>query len=402
MRKRWVIITTCILSLLVLASAATPALAQEGEDSTDNQPAVCRALAIDAPRKAEVGEKVTITVTERGTGDAVKDAGVWALTRENAELLKAEIEGIRQSADVASVQSALEHSVNIRGIFLGTTNGSGKVKYAFEQAGGYLLVALKPGYFPAWKPIFIVSVPKALAIDAPRKAAVGEKVTITVTERGTGDAVKDAGVWALTRENAELLKAEIEGIRQSADIASVQSALEQSVNIRGIFLGTTNGSGKVKYAFEQAGGYLLVALKPGYFPAWKPIVIVNIPKALAIDAPRKAAVGEKVTITVTERGTGDAVKDAGVWALTRENAELLKAEIEGIRQSADVASVQSALEESVNIRGIFLGTTNGSGKVKHAFEQANVYLLVALKPGYFPAWKPIFIVNVDSTVTSLN
>ena len=162
MRKRWAIITTCILSLLVLTSTATPALAQEEEDTTSNQPTVCRALAIDAPRKAAVGERVTITVTERGTGDAVKDAGVWALARESAELLKAEMEGIRQSGDVAAVQSALEQSVNIRGIFLGTTNGSGKVKHAFEQAGGYLLVTLKPGYFPAWKPIFIVNVDNTL------------------------------------------------------------------------------------------------------------------------------------------------------------------------------------------------------------------------------------------------
>ena len=38
-------------------------------------------------------------------------------------------------------------------------------------------------------------------------------------------------------------------------------------------------------------------------------------------------------------------------------------------------------EAMVSIRGIFIGTTNGSGKVTHTFEEEGFYLLVALKQG---------------------
>ncbi|HEX9896875.1 MAG TPA: hypothetical protein VGA85_04340 [Dehalococcoidales bacterium] len=232
-------------------------------------------LVIDAPNRAEVGEKITITVTQKDTQEPVKDAGVWALSRDKAESLKAAISS-QKAGDQDALATQIESALNVSGIFLGTTNGAGKLGYAFENAGGYLLVTFKRGCLPGFKPILIGSTPKVLSIDAPNKAKVDEKITITVTERGTQEPVKDAGVWALTRENAASIKAAVASVKTAgADAAAIQAQIESLLNTNGIFLGTTNGTGKVQYAFEKAGGYLLVTFKPGYWPGLKPILIIG-------------------------------------------------------------------------------------------------------------------------------
>jgi len=75
------------------------------------------------------------------------------------------------------------------------------------------------------------------------------------------------------------LKAELSSIRESGDQEAISAAIEEACDINGIFLGKTNGAGKAKYAFEDAGGYLLFTAKRGYFPGWKPILIVPEPEA---------------------------------------------------------------------------------------------------------------------------
>jgi len=156
MKRTWRNIIIALLAPLVLVSTAAPVLAQTSDDGTVEVEARCRkALAIDAPRRAEVGETVTMTVSQRGTEDPVKDANVWALTRSQATTLKAELATIRESGDQASLMTAVEERLRIEAIFIGTTNGAGKVRYAFENAGGYLLVALKKDHFPGFRPIVI-------------------------------------------------------------------------------------------------------------------------------------------------------------------------------------------------------------------------------------------------------
>jgi len=49
----------------------------------------------------------------------------------------------------------LESIVSGYGIFLGMTNGAGKVMHSFEDTGGYLLVAVKANYIPGFARIFI-------------------------------------------------------------------------------------------------------------------------------------------------------------------------------------------------------------------------------------------------------
>ena len=121
--------------------------------------------------------------------------------------------------------------------------------------------------------------PEALAIQAPRRAPFGESVTMTVFQRGTEDPVKDAGIWAITRENAESLRERIAELREEDENAIRELDWESLVSGYGFFLGTTHGNGQLKYAFTEEGGYLLIAIKPGYLPGRTGIAIRNIPEA---------------------------------------------------------------------------------------------------------------------------
>jgi hypothetical protein len=54
-----------------------------------------------------------------------------------------------------------------------------------------------------------------------------------------------------------------------------------------VFLGKTNGAGKVQYAFDKAGNYILVAFKPGYWPGLKPLVVGNGSPSVTTTKARK-------------------------------------------------------------------------------------------------------------------
>ena len=281
MKGKWKTIVTALMATVMLAAAAVPALADAGDSpATDDaeQWTPRPALAIDAPRQVEPEETFTITVSNRVTGDAVKDAAVWALTRKQAEALKAQTEAARAAEDHEGLEAAMNDAVNTDGILLGTTNGAGKLNASIAEDGGYLLVSLKPGYRPSIKPIGIGIMPEALAIDAPRHAEPGEIFTITVNERGNGDAVKDAAVWALTREQVEALKAETNAARAAGDWETLEAAITNAVNTGGILLGTTNSDGKLNTSIAEEGGYLLVTLKPECRPGIKPIGIGESPR----------------------------------------------------------------------------------------------------------------------------
>ncbi len=288
-KKKWSGIIAAVMALLVLTSTAVPALAQSDEGRAVRPKPVHREeLAIVAPRMAPVGEEVSMSVFERRTQNPVKDAAIWALTRESAETLKERIAEIREASDNATRDLDWESLVSDLGIFLGTTHGNGQLKYTFEEEGRYLLIALKEGYRPGRTGIAIRTLPDALAIEAPRRATPGEAVTMTVFQRGSEDPVKDAAVWALTREEAETLKARIAEIREASDNVSRDLDWESLVSNLGIFLGTTNGSGKLRYTFEEEGRYLLIALKEGYRPGRTGIAIKTPPEPRPVEVPNSA------------------------------------------------------------------------------------------------------------------
>jgi hypothetical protein len=403
MKKRLGIIA---LITAVLALAITPVLVfAQGETTTSAVRPVKDGLAIVAPRAAAVGQKISMTVFQCSDQTPVSGAGVWLLTLEKLEVLKGALNNLKNNGDVADQDKKSEALFGVHGTLLGRTDASGKLWHTFNDAGRYVLVTFKAGYWPDFRPIAVGDVSQGrprLAIDAPNRAEVGEKIIITVTDKETQEKVKEAGVWALSGDKAESVKAQFTSQKAGSDQDALAAQIENSLNVNGVFLGKTNGDGKVQHAFDNAGGYLLVTFKRGYVPAFKPILIGTAPKALSIDAPDKAKIAEKITVTVTEKNTSEAVKDAGVWALTRENAASLKDEFSAAMTTGDAAAIQVKIEGILNSKAIFLGTTNGAGKLLHAFQKAGGYLLVTYKPGYVPGIKTIVIVDNKTEVSTGN
>ena len=289
--KKWSMIMAMVMALPIMAAVPISALAQTNEDVTVNSNPVLRdGLAIVAPRVATVDTEISMTVFQCSDQEPVEGASVWLITRDRLEVVRQEMAAVKGSNGLSAEQEDYESLLSIHGTPLGKTDVEGKVWHSFDSAGRYLLIAVMRGYFPDSRPIAVGMLPRALAIDAPRRAEVGENVTITVFQRGTEEPVKDAGVWAFSREDAESLKANMSSVRESGDQEALNAAIEEAGDIHGIFLGTTNGAGKVKYAFEDDGGYLLVTAKRGYFPGWKPIVIVPELETQALD--RSGLLGE--------------------------------------------------------------------------------------------------------------
>jgi len=357
-----------------------------------------KALGIRAPRTAPVGEEVTITVFERGTGEPVEGAFVFALSRDNAEALKAEIATLREHSATDAADIDYKALADIYGEFIDITDENGEVHHAFDEAGWYLLLAVKLDYLPAFRPIHIGTVPTALVIRAPRTAPVGEVVTIGVFDRNTGGPVEGAGVWALSRDNALALNEEMSSLREEA-VSAADTDYEALVHIYGEFIDWTDENGEVRHAFDEAGWYLLVAVKPGCYPGFAPIRVGEFAKALGIRAPRMDPVGQEVTIGVFERRTQSPVEGAGVWAVSRDNIGVLKQEIAQLREKAGTATNDVDFEPLVSLVGEFIDWTDENGEVRHTFEEPGLYLLVAVKGGYYPGFAPIQIrsLSVDAS-----
>ena len=286
MKKRWYGIITVAIALLVLAVNVVPTLAQsQGELLIDPEPVPPAMLAIKAPRVAPVGAEVTMTVFQRGTQSPIEDAGIWALTRNEAWMLKAEMTRIRERGDFAIQEQDYESLVSVHGTLLGRTDGNGQLRHTFDEEGGYLLVAVKTGFIPGFAPIAVRTIPDALGIKAPRVAPVGAEMTMTVFQRGTQSPIEDAGVWALTWDEAQMLKAEMTRIRERGDFAIQEQDYESLVSVHGTLLGRTDGNGQLRHTFDEEGGYLLVAVKTGFIPGFAPIGIRAIPSVPPFEAP---------------------------------------------------------------------------------------------------------------------
>jgi Ca2+-binding EF-hand superfamily protein len=360
------------------------------------------ALGIKAPDMAPVGEEVTITVFKRGTGEPVEGAFVFALSRENAEALKAEIAALGEDVSTAPADIDYMALAEVYGELLDITDENGEVHHAFDEAGRYLLLAVKPDYLPAFRPIRIGAVPTALVIRAPKAAPVGEEVTIGVYERGTGEPVEGAGVWVLSRDNAVALNEEISSLKEeTVSVADID--YKALVSVHGELIDYTDENGEVHYAFDEAGWYLLVAVKPGCLPGFAPIRIGTPPKILGIRAPRIARTGNEVTIGVFERKTQSPVEGAGVWVVSREKIGALKAEIAKLKEGVRTAENDVDFEPLVSIYGEFIDWTDENGEVRYTFEEPGLYLLVAVKKGCYPGFSPILIrsLSVDSSGNAL-
>jgi len=279
MMKKPVVIATAI-ALVAAIVFPTLALAQSQEPTPAVAPKITGSLAIVAPHTAPVGTNVQMTVFRAWNQEPVADARVWAVTSDKVPVIKDEMTKLKGKTP-EEAGPAVEQALDLDAIPLGSTDSSGKIRHTFADAGRYLLVAFKAGFLPDFRQIVIAakSSPPRLAIQGPNRAGVGEPFSVRLVRAGTQDGVKDAAVWALTREKAQTLKTQIANIKPDTDPATLQSQVESTLNAAGaIFLGSTNGDGKPdpRPSLPTAGGYLLVTLKPGFRPGLKVILITNI------------------------------------------------------------------------------------------------------------------------------
>lgn len=283
MKKKWFGMVSVLMVLAVLFTGL-PAIAQAEAEETTEIGTACPALSIRAPRVAPVGREVTIGVFEQGSGEPVEGAFVFALSRDNAEAFKAEMATLSEDNTVTAADKDYKALADVYGELIGITGNNGEVYHAFDEAGWYLLVAVKPGCLPGFAPIRIGTPPKILGIRAPRIARTGDEVTIGVFERKTQSPVEGAGVWVVSREQIGVLKAEIAKLKEGVRTAENDVDFEPLVSLYGEFIDWTDENGEVRHTFEEPGLYFLVAVKKGCYPGFAPIQI----RSLSVDSSGNA------------------------------------------------------------------------------------------------------------------
>ncbi len=375
MKKALLGTAAIVLAMALVISSIGAAIAQENSEEGQSQ---VQALVIEALDVVQVDETVTITVKDRGTGQPVGGAGVYALGWPIRFMPYA-------SADspTASGRLYFEH--------LGDTGSDGVVTAIFDRAGRFLLIATKGGYVPGVAGLAVKpNVGGKLEIKAPRRAEVSQPVSINVVEKGSGDRVPGADVWAIglpVRVSASEAIPSISDVREllqglrdlgGDDIAEV-------LNRHGEHLGQTGDDGSLIATFTEVGGYLLVSTKSGYVPGTKSIAIVTN-KALAIDVPKRVSVEEDVTFRVTTRGIGAPVGVVDLYALGRPFAGSLRMTLPTFEDG------WGSLRELVVESGMHLGKTDEEGELKnYRFMEGGGYLIVGIKDGYVPGLTFVFV-----------
>jgi len=301
-------------------------------------------MAIKGPEASYVYQKCEFFVYEPDTGAGVAGAAIYAWN---------------QDTDTPTTTNDMVTQIISTGIFLGNTDRYGKLNYAFNKSGKYLLLAVKRGYKPAFSKIIIKDL-KQMTVEGPESAYTGQTCEFSVKDVESGAGLAGAAVWALP-------------ISTDAELSSEDQAAVDRITAHGIFLGYTTNTGNVYHAFEKAEKYVILAIKMEYKPAFTRILIKEL-KEMALSNPDSALVGQTCEFQVYEPETGKAVEGAAVWALNENSTN---------------ASTGNNLVTHITATGILLGYTDNDGKVYYAFEEAGKYLLLAVKKEYKPAFGKI-------------
>jgi hypothetical protein len=386
MKRKWQIIIGLALALVMSLGIAAPAMAQDEGEEAVGVSTFDGALAIIAPWTVPAGKEFTVRAFLREDQEPFPGANIWLIGKNSIAAVKEEL-NLREDPAQAGLEADYDSILSRHGTHLGQTGPDGRLGCSIGQGGRYILVAAKSGYLPGFTHIFVRDTVNALGIKAPNRAKVNEPVTMTVFERITHHPVEGALVFAITRDNAETWKQEVQALREDTTIPTADKDYEPLCQAHGLYIGTTDENGNLEYAFEEAGIYMLVAVKKGYFPGFTAIAIVNVPKALGIKAdPPRALAGEEVTVNVFDRQTKDPVAGADIYALSRENAKLLKEAVKSLRGDKSTAATDIDYGAVVAGLGTHLGETDENGQLIATFDTAGIYLLVAIEPGYIPGF----------------
>ncbi|MDY6893392.1 MAG: hypothetical protein SVO26_06740, partial [Chloroflexota bacterium] len=191
-----------------------------------------KALAIKAPRQAEVGHPVTIKVYEKNSGGAVSEADLWAIKLSPTG---SDRDGDSQDIDVRALMDEIIGDVDgdIAGLlsryeyyYLGQTNNAGELDYAFQDTGRYLLIAIKSDYVPGFR--FITIVPqKELIIRSPEVASVNEVVTFTVVTQGQNFVLERSSINELALMGVGINSAAPYAVKMPFNISAARMVLAE-------------------------------------------------------------------------------------------------------------------------------------------------------------------------------
>ena len=101
-----------------------PVVLADSDDATEVTPYLLRSLIMRAPDKAEVGQPVTIKVLTRQNYQPVAGAAVYAL-KTTATITSAD------QTDYTTTANKYASLAKAQGIYLGSTNDNGTVRYSF-------------------------------------------------------------------------------------------------------------------------------------------------------------------------------------------------------------------------------------------------------------------------------
>jgi hypothetical protein len=367
MKTRLMRLAGLFLALVVAIAGIGVAAAQDNAERAEAD-LVVRVLAVGAPNVVEVGEEVTITITERYSGAVVEGAYVYALSWP--------VTAAARMVDAAVLDCPTSYKCE----FLGRSDGDGKLTYAFENAGRLLLAATRDGYGPGLSKLIVKPhIMNRMTIEAPRRAEVDQPVKMKVVDRNDGQGVPQADIWAIDWP-MRLIKDD-----KAASINDAKAMLEElragDSNVLRDFgaehLGQTGDDGVLTPTFSETGSYWLIATKSEYVPAVKSITIVTN-RALEIRSPQSADPGEDVTFQVLTRGLGDPVEGAALYAV-RLPCESLDSVVPPF-SDADNGALRAMAADC----GHYLGDTDENGKLTHAFADEGRYSIFALEDGYVP------------------
>ncbi len=366
-------------------------------------------LGIKAPGDAPVNTPVTLFVLERPEGKPVANAKVFAL-RITDEIVSANrpFETIYKDENIGVyMREKYQTIIREKGIFIGETSADGQLTYSFTEKGWYVLTALKDGYLPGFHRIDIdVAGKKVLDIKAPPSSPTGQAVTITVFDRQTQNVVEKAGVYAVkvnaipvppTTGNSTASQKIIVGEPSNVTEAEQYVTLAKQ---KGIYLGETGKSGTVAYTFNDPALFILVATKDDFRPGFSRINVLSAKKALLMDAPIEAFVGEAVSIIVKERYSNARVGKAAIYGIKMETViPSVEPLLKNDPLEADIPA-REKFTSAVRERGSLLGWTDDNGLLQYKFPEWGHYILVAVKDGYLPDFDRIYIKPLRPTTTN--
>jgi len=344
-------------------------------------------LLIRTPGTTAIGQEITIGVYERKENAPVGDASLYILKiRAVPSLTNTENGTATQKvfqATPLSVENQLyvEDAVN-SGQLIGETDDNGKFVYSFDEAGVYIIVAVKDGYNSGVARIQVRagSVQNSLKVIVRSSSPIDKEITIKVTGQA-GKQEADAEVYII--KGSDLMIAS-ENSTPDADIYSRAQYYADYAQANGLFIGTTDENGQITYTFTEAGRYIIVAIKDGFNPGFaRTNVGISMSNALAFRFPSHAAVDEEVNIYVMDRESHEAVPGADIYTY-RINGF---GEMIGHFFRETFAFGNSAREkyaDAVSSSGEYIGTTDENGLLVYSFNEEGSYVLVTFKSGYAP------------------